>query len=105
MSSAMKNIVTILTLFTVAFAAYYFYVQNDSVLDLDSGEDQEMLLIKAQQFLDLSAVLASIKLDTSILNNDLFNSYQSFTKPVVEESFGRENPFLESGASLGGQTN
>jgi hypothetical protein len=104
MSSAMKNIVTVLVLFTVAFGAYYLYVQNDSTLDIEGGEDQGTLLIKAEQFLELSAVLAAIKLDTTVLENELFTTYQSFTRPVVEEPFGRPNPFAEAGSVVNSDT-
>lgn len=101
----MKNIVTILVLFTVAFLAYYFYVQDNSVLEVGGDEDQQMLLIKAEQFLELSAVLSAIKLDVSVLENKLFTSYESFTRPVEEESYGRENPFLESNGDVGNDSN
>ncbi len=101
----MKNIITILGAFTVAFGAYYFYVQNDSFSPLDSGEDQDALLLKAEQFLELSAVLAGIKLDTTIFEDPLFVSYQSFSRPVVEETFGRENPFDQGGAGVSNDEN
>lgn len=93
----MKNIVTILVLFTVAFGAYYLYVQNSATLETAGVEDQEMLLIKAEQFLELSTTLSAIKLDTTVLDNELFTTYQSFTRPVVDESFGRPNPFVPAG--------
>ncbi len=101
----MKNIVTILVLFTVAFGAYYLYVQNNAVLETAGVEDQEMLLIKAEQFLELSTTLSAIKLDTTVLDNELFTSYQSFTRPVADESFGRANPFLPAGAEVNGEAN
>ncbi len=90
----MKNTVVILLALTFAYAAYYFYIQNkNSALDTEVGVVTDEIIAKTQLFIELRATLDAIQLDTDIFENEVFLSYQSFTKPPVEEPFGRANPF------------
>lgn len=98
MSSSVKNIATILLALTFAFAGYYLYVQSKNS-DLPSeGEVSltEDMLKNTKVFIERRKVLDSIVIDTSVFQNPVFRSYQSFSEEVEEESFGRDNPFSSS---------
>lgn len=90
----MKNIIVILLALTFAYAAYYFYIQNKNLsLDIDSGSVTEEILANTQLFIQHRATLDTIKMDTTIFENEVFLSYQSFSQPLIDESYGRTNPF------------
>ena len=103
MSSTMKNIVVILLALTAAFAAYYFYIQDKNMsLDTDGGVDvTDEILMNTQLFIEHRTTLSAIQMNTDIFENEVFLSYQTFAKPLPDESYGRQNPFANP--SLQGQ--
>ena len=97
MSSSMKNILVVLGAFTVAFAGYYMYVQNKNAsLSTDSSEVTDDILLSTQVFIERRVILDAVKLDISLFENPVFRSYRSFALPVVDEPYGRPNPFGRS---------
>ncbi len=100
MSSSMKNIVTTLLVLTFVFAGYYIYAQNkNSDLSLDGQESlTENMLLKTEVFIERSALISSIVIERDIFDNPVFHSYRSFANPLINEPFGRENPFDHSTA-------
>lgn len=96
----MKNIVTTLLVLTFVFAGYYMYVQNkNSDLSFDGQESlTDDMRLKTEVFIERSTLISSITIENSIFDNPIFNSYRSFAHPLINEPFGRENPFDHSSA-------
>lgn len=101
MSTSMKNIVTTLLVLTFIFAGYYMYNQNkNSDLSLEGqGSLTDDMLLKTQVFIERSALISSIVIERNIFDNPIFQSYRSFANPLINESFGRKNPF-DHGAAI-----
>jgi hypothetical protein len=100
MSSSMKNIVVILLALTFAYAAYYFYIQNNNTsLDIDSGTVTDEILANTQLFIQHRATLESVQMNTAIFENEVFLSYRSFSQPLLDEPYGRQNPFAVTAGS------
>lgn len=104
MSPVMKNIAIILGVLTLAFFGYYLYSQNkNNSLQTDSSSTSlEEMLSTTGVFIERTALLNEVKLDTKVFSDPLFASYKSFTRPLNPEAFGRNNPFAESFSSSGG---
>jgi hypothetical protein len=101
MSSTMKNLTVILLAITMAWAGYYMYASNKNS-DLMLGDENlsaDSAINKTQSFIDKRFILDKVKLDTTIFDDPVFNSYVSFTQPVVEETVGRTNPFIRVSAA------
>lgn len=97
MDSTLKNIAVILIIFTLAFVAYYFFIQKDSdALSLDSGSLNQDLFADVQRYIGRREVLDRVKLDTAIFQDERFNNMVDYT-PVepVKPPQGRTNPFDE----------
>jgi hypothetical protein len=96
MESAVKNILIVLVVFSVAFLGYYFYTQQVSTAPND--EVVKTMLANTEVFIDRSQELDRIALDMSILEDTRFKTLRSFTRPVSDKPVGRPDPF----ASVGG---
>lgn len=96
MSPAMKNIVVPLLGVTLAYGAYVFFIQGDTVLDNGIALTDEVLL-ETQVFIERRALLDTISIDASLFEKPVFRSYRSFSETVKSEPFGRSNPFGRTG--------
>lgn len=95
MESAIKNIIIVLTLLTLLFAAYYFYTQQPSVLNFSQNEaDIQQMTSQAQVFIERGSIIQQVTIDTSLFSQLPFNQLRSFTSPVEPQQTGRPNPFL-----------
>jgi hypothetical protein len=104
MGNTIKNLATILGIATVAFGAYYFYVQKSATgLDAQTAEQSmQTMLAKTSVFISHSQELDQISLDLSLLEDERFRSLQSASSPLQEQPVGRPNPF--SGGSFSGSS-
>jgi hypothetical protein len=95
MESVTKNIIIILTLFTLLFAAYYFYTQQAASLNF-SQNDAELQKMRAQAevFKQHGVIIEQVKIDTSLFAALPFNQLRAYTTPVEPQLVGRPNPFL-----------
>jgi len=98
MSNTAKNLMIVLGVITVAFAGYYFLIQDSSIVlrTPESERQLEQMLMRTQEFVSHREVLDSIDLDTSILQSNEFRNLRSFSPDPSTFSFGRSNPFHES---------
>lgn len=97
MSDTIKNIAGSLILLTVVFGGYYFYAQSGGAADGElSATEQEyqMNLSKTSVFIARSQELSQIMIDTSVLEDDRFQSLKSFSRPVSDVPLGRPDPFV-----------
>ena len=96
MSKIGTNIIVLLGIVTVLFGAYYFFTQEAALVlrSPESNQQLQELLVASETFVQRSEVLDNIRLDTSILQFDVFNSLQSFSPEPEEFSVGRGNPFV-----------
>lgn len=95
MDSTLKNVAVILIIFTLAFVAYYFFIQKDNAAtSLDSGSLNQDLFADVQRYIGRREVLDKVKLDTALFQDGRFNNLVDYT-PVepVSPSQGRANPF------------
>lgn len=97
MSPLLKNIAAGLIVLTLAFVGYYLYSQNKNAsLSFEENSDStQEILISTQIFIERSAMLDKVKLETEVLTNPLFISYRSFSSPINPQNVGRSNPFSE----------
>ena len=96
MSSRVQNLIVVLGLLVVAALGYFLYTQNqNSVLSLGTDVVTTQAALENQDFLNKLNELQAITLDDSLFSDPRFQSFINFRPPVIEESVGRENPFLE----------
>lgn len=104
-STSLKPAIIILVVLTLAFAGYYFFIQNkgtDNGLFADNKYITAEMLQNAQEFMDLSNTLDTVTLDTTVFDDPRFISYRNFTLPVQEQNVGgRDNPFTTPRSSAG----
>lgn len=99
MSKIGTNLIVLFGIVTVIFGAYYLLTQ-ESALVLRSSESSmqlEQLLASSQLFIERSATLSAIQMDTSVLQFDVFNSLRSYSSAPDEFMVGRQNPFVSTG--------
>ncbi len=95
MSSSLKNIVVLLVILTFAFVGYYIFAQSGTG-SLSLAENTfvtEEMKINTQLFMERSILLDKVRIDTSVLEDKKFITYRNFTKPVIEQTPGKTNPF------------
>ena len=95
MSNLTKNIVIVLGLATVGFAAYFVFMkQEDPVVSFETNEAMlESMLANSQLFIERRQNLETISLGTDLFDDERFTSLRSYSRPVEEQSVGRPNPF------------
>ena len=96
MSPTMKNIVVPLLGITLAYAAYVFFIQGDTLVDNGATLTDDVLL-RTQVFIERRAMLDRVSVDLALFEDPVFRSYKSFSTPVDDEPFGRNNPFGRTG--------
>jgi hypothetical protein len=98
--SKYKTILIWVGVIVILFFAYsYFFVKKDTtasgpsvlVVNKASVSDEE------RNMLQLLADMQSIRLDTSILQDNAFLNLQDFSVPLQDEPRGRTNPFAPIG--------
>ena len=100
MNSSLKNIVNVLIVGALGFAAYYVFIQdNTDVASVDNEFLQGDMYSNTQLFIGYRASLEKVVIDTSVFENPLFVSYRNFTEPINAQAVGRNNPFAEVGDS------
>jgi hypothetical protein len=97
MESAVKNILVVLVVFSVAFLGYYFYTQQSS--NAPNDEVVKNMLANTEVFIGRSQELDRISLDMSIFEDARFRTLRSFTKPVDDKPVGRPDPFAAVGGN------
>ncbi len=102
MSPTMKNIVVPLLVATLAYAAYVFFIQGDTVSQNDATLTDDVLL-RTQVFIERRALLGTVAIDVALFEEPVFRSYKSFSDGVPSEPFGRSNPFGRTGIPGGAQ--
>ena len=98
MGKTAKNIAFILGLATVAFGGYYLYTQMESSSSFSSNEqNMQNMLNNTRVFIERGNILNNMDLDLTILEDDSFDSLQSYTRPIQPQTVGsRPNPFSEA---------
>jgi hypothetical protein len=96
MSNTAKNLMIVLGILTAAFAGYYFFIQDSSLVVRSSESDRqlEQMLVRTQEFVGHRVILDSITLDTSLFQSDEFRNLQSFSPEPSAFQVGRSNPFV-----------
>lgn len=95
MSQTMKNITVALLALTLAYAGYYMYTMNDSS-SLSTGGTEvltDAMLAKTQLFIERRVILSDVKMDTTVFDDPVFNSYKGLNVKIEETEVGRDNPF------------
>jgi hypothetical protein len=95
MSKKAKNLMIILGILTFAFAGYYFFVQDSSIVirPAESERELEQMLVRTQEFVNHRQILDSIDLNLTVLQSNEFRSLRSFSPSPNQYPFGRSNPF------------
>ena len=95
MSNVTKNLVLVLGLCTVAFAAYYVYSgQTGGSLSFESNDQVlQNMLSNSRLFIERRQELEAVSLDVTFFEDERFTSLSSYTRPVTEQPVGRSDPF------------
>ena len=103
MGKTSKNLVFILGLATVAFGGYYMFTQFGQISSFETN-DQNMqnMLNNTRVFIERGEILNRMQLTTNIgiLEDERFNSLQSYSTPVIEQPIGRLDPFAPANQSV-----
>lgn len=101
MSKIGTNIIILLGIVTIVFGAYYFLTQEAALVlrSSDSDRQLEQLVRSSQIFVERSATLESIQMDTSVLSFDVFNSLKIYSPDPDEYGVRRTNPFVPTDSS------
>jgi hypothetical protein len=99
MSPAFKKITIVLVILTLAYAGYYFFIQQDTTAPGLGGDMSLESFAKVQKYIERREVLDRVKLDTALFNDPLFRSLVSFSEEEVTQPIGRINPFDEVDAA------
>ena len=80
----------------IVLAGMTWYLLSDSSSPdaVLSSEGSSKIPPDAQQLVQTLSTLRGVSLSGTIFSNPSFAALQDFTKPVVPEPVGRENPFL-----------
>jgi len=96
MNPALKNTLILLVILTLAFVGYYIFVQKDGNTDLltfgNNAFSPEMEE-KAKEMLDISMTLDTIKIDSSVFEDERFRSYENISQPIQVQPVGNTDPF------------
>ena len=95
MSNLTKNLVIILGLATVGFAAYFVFMkQADPIVSFETNEAMlESMLANSQLFIERRQHLETITLGTDLFDDERFTSLRSYSKPIDKQPVGRPDPF------------
>lgn len=99
MSNTLKNLLLLLGIVTIGYAAYYLYVvRNDTTLDTGATDmEYQSMITRTQSFIQIRQELDQMPLDLSLFEDPQFRTLQSYSKPLTEVEAGRSNPFAEVG--------
>ncbi|MDC1205537.1 hypothetical protein N8083_01680 [Candidatus Pacebacteria bacterium] len=94
MTSFVKNGLTLIGLIIVGALGYYLFVINDdSDITLGTEGEVNQAQLAGEQFLRELRELEKFDLSNELFKDQRFKSFTDFTKPIVEQSVGRKNPF------------
>jgi hypothetical protein len=95
MNKSLTNIIVLIGIVITSVAGYFLFSQNSAPLlsSNTTNTQQEQLLASSQLFVERSRTLSQIDMDTSIFEDEVFNSLKSYSPPLNEFEFGRSNPF------------
>jgi uncharacterized protein YacL len=94
MSNVIKNVLIFGGLIVLAIFGYYLFVlQDDSVVGVASNDVDIASVAERESFLRSLQELKSIKLDTSVLNDERFVRLVDYSNEPQEVPVGRSNPF------------
>jgi len=91
-----KNKTTLIAIgiIVAGFLAYVFFFQNGSSEGaLVTSQSDPRVVAANQEFITLFSELRRIDLDTSIFDDEYYNSLVDFSRPISVEPVGRDNPF------------
>lgn len=90
----------VIVVIIIGFFVYETYFsQSSSTTDLQVSTSQTSA--QDQDFLNLLLQIKNINLDTSIFQNSAFISLQDDTLPILDQPYGRPNPFAPIGQDSG----
>jgi len=90
-----KVILVILIVIIVAFA-WFGLADRQPTTSLLSNESRGSASVAEQEILRLLLDMRSIRLDSSIFENQAFASLRDFGRDIIPEPVGRTNPFAET---------
>lgn len=94
MSNTLRNLLVVLGLLTVGYAAYYLYSTRTAATPDDfSAAELQQILTRTQVFIERRQELERMPLDLQFLADERFRSLESNTAPLEVIESGRSNPF------------
>lgn len=90
-----KNQTTVIAIVIIVAGvlAYLFFFQNGNEGALVTTQSDPRIVAANQEFITLFSELRRIDLDTSIFDDEYYNSLVDFSRPISVEPVGRDNPF------------
>lgn len=89
-----KNLIIVLGFILLVAIGYYLFVLGDDGLTTGNEIVANQAEAETREFLRRLNELKSIELDTNVLTDDRFRDRVDFSAQVVQQTVGRDNPFL-----------
>lgn len=96
MTPLVKNLLIVLGLCTIGFAAYFIFMQqvSNSPLSFKTNDAvMENMLSNSRLFIERRQALEQVSLNLSFFTDERFTSLESFTRALETPPVGRSNPF------------
>ena len=92
MAKTLQNILIFVGIILIAGVGWYMYTENQRMnLDVESAG---LIRAEIQGFIQTQNTLRRIDIDTTVLDEPLFQSLETITEPVEPQPRGRDNPFV-----------
>ena len=91
--------IVIVVIIIIFFVYTTYFSQSSSSTDLQVSTSQTSA--QDQNFLNLLLQIKNINIDTTLFQNSAFISLQDDTLPILDQPYGRPNPFAPIGQDSG----
>ncbi len=98
MSKLTKNIIIGIVLIIILATGYVYFFNTDTETSFEVLQSESEVAPVAQSLLGALLTLESLKLDTSIFADKVFESLTDFSQPIPEQEVSRRNPFAPLGS-------
>lgn len=92
-----KGLIITCVILGIGFIAYTYFISQPEEQTLSAQNTSDAPVVD-QDLISLLLTLRSIKLDEKIFSDTAFRSLEDFSKELIAEPVGRNNPFAPLGA-------
>ena len=100
--SSKKTVITIIIIVAISLIAYFYYqgMTPVSSVSLETTQATTDAQVAGSRVLGLLNQIRSLKIDTSVLQDQVYMSLKDYSVPIPQENVGRQNPFAPLPGSI-----